>query len=43
MDEQKHCQNCGAAISPGAAFCAKCGSKTFIRSTSPPSAPPPSR
>lgn len=40
MDEQKYCQNCGAAISPGAAFCAKC-SKTFTNtSTSPSPAPP---
>jgi hypothetical protein len=39
MDEQKYCKNCGAAISLGAAFCAECGSKTFIRPTSPSSAP----
>ena len=41
-DAQKYCVYCGAAISSGAAFCAKCGSKTLIRSTSPSAAPPPS-
>ena len=40
MDEQKYCQNCGAAISPGAAFCAKCGKTFTSASTSPTPAPP---
>ena len=41
MDEQKCCRYCLAANPIRASFCANCG-KTFMRPTSPPSAPPPS-